>query len=83
MQMSDAIDSAEAVGAVCCTNYRRASRSFGSGRICAEPGCATVLSIYNSEDRCARHAVVAGAPRRRRRGDDPQAGRRSTLPKAS
>jgi hypothetical protein len=25
------------------------------GRVCAEPGCDTRLSIYNTGDRCARH----------------------------
>jgi hypothetical protein len=65
--MADAMDGAEAVGAMSCTNYRRASRAYGSGRVCAEPGCSTVLSIYNADDRCARHAVVAGSPRRRSR----------------
>lgn len=71
--MADAVDGAEAVGAVSCTNYRRASRSYGTGRVCAEAGCSTVLSIYNSEDRCARHAVVGSAPRRRRSVSLPQA----------
>lgn len=59
-------DGAEAVGAVSCTNYRRASRSYGTGRVCTELGCNTLLSIYNSEERCARHALAGAASRRRR-----------------
>lgn len=65
-EMADKGDGAEAVGAVSCSNYRRASRSYGPGRVCHEPGCTTVLSIYNSEDRCARHATAAAMQRRRR-----------------
>lgn len=64
--MADAVDGADAVGGVSCTNYRRASRSYGTGRTCAETGCSTVLSIYNAEDRCARHALAGATPRRRR-----------------
>ena len=60
------MEGAEAVGAVSCTNYRRASRSYGNGRVCSELGCDTVLSIYNSEERCARHALAGTTTRRRR-----------------
>lgn len=28
---------------------------YEQGRICHEPGCKTVLSIYNSADNCAQH----------------------------
>ena len=34
---------------------RRPVRAFTPGRVCAEPGCIVVLSIYNSNDRCAAH----------------------------
>lgn len=64
--MADTSDGAEAVGAMSCTNYRRVSRAYGTGRVCSEPACTTVLSIYNSEERCARHALAGSAPRRRR-----------------
>ena len=40
---------------------------FAAGRVCAQPGCTTVLSIYNEDDRCAAHDfahVGAGAERR-------------------
>lgn len=30
--------------------------SFAKGRTCAAPGCETVLSIYNDDERCAAHA---------------------------
>jgi hypothetical protein len=33
----------------------RPSRSFGSGRICREPGCTTRLSIYNNGKFCYQH----------------------------
>lgn len=29
--------------------------SFGTGRICREPGCSTKLSIYNEQSICANH----------------------------
>lgn len=31
------------------------SAQFEAGRICNEPGCKTVLSIYNATDHCAQH----------------------------
>jgi hypothetical protein len=30
-------------------------RTYNEGRVCAEPGCTTVLSVYNSSSRCAVH----------------------------
>jgi hypothetical protein len=33
----------------------RPSRSFGSGRVCREPGCTTRLSIYNNGKFCYQH----------------------------
>ena len=30
-------------------------RAYGRGRICDEPGCTTLLSIYNPSTRCALH----------------------------
>jgi len=40
------------------------SRTYAAGRVCAHDGCRTVLSIYNSEPECARHAftVLVGGP---------------------
>jgi len=37
-------------------------KSFAPGRTCAEPGCGTILSIYNSADRCSLHGHVEPAP---------------------
>jgi hypothetical protein len=39
-------------------------RSHESGRVCAQSGCHTVLSIYNSTDYCALHALSAARDRR-------------------
>lgn len=36
----------------------RASRHYGEGRICADPGCDTKLSMYNKRDYCHVHAPV-------------------------
>ena len=44
----------------------RASRSFGKGRVCREPGCGTRLSIYNSGKHCWKHEPMA-VPRTRGR----------------
>ena len=30
-------------------------RKYREGRVCTEPGCSTVLSIYNPSSRCAVH----------------------------
>jgi hypothetical protein len=30
---------------------------YGAGRLCEAPGCATRLSIYNPDRRCALHEV--------------------------
>ena len=40
-------------------------RIYDRGRICAHPGCATILSIYNPARYCAAHLPQA-QPRRRR-----------------
>lgn len=32
-------------------------RRFAPGRTCSEPGCETVLSIYNETDYCALHQL--------------------------
>lgn len=33
-------------------------QQYGQGRKCAEPGCSTVLSVYNSNDKCYAHTEV-------------------------
>jgi hypothetical protein len=49
---------------------RGGSRRFDEGRVCAEDGCVTVLSVYNSSDLCwqheAPHPYFVRVPRRRR-----------------
>jgi hypothetical protein len=42
----------------------RASKSFGKGRTCREPGCNTTLSIYNNGKYCYQHEPMA-VPRTR------------------
>jgi hypothetical protein len=42
----------------------RPSRTFPRGRVCAEDGCGTRLSIYNEGRFCSRHEPQA-APRMR------------------
>jgi hypothetical protein len=59
-------DDDQAIGADILTSHHRAARTYRKGRVCREPGCRTVLSIYNSEDRCAaHHLAVVETPRRR------------------
>jgi len=55
-------DLAEGIGGVLCTSAVRRSRTYRSGRICAEPGCTTILSIYNPGERCAEHEAGQIAP---------------------
>jgi len=48
----------------------RRNRTFGADRTCAEPNCATKLSIYNRSKFCWQHepvhAFVARGKRKRR-----------------
>lgn len=34
----------------------RPPRRYGTGRVCAQTGCGTILSAYNSDSRCALHS---------------------------
>jgi hypothetical protein len=43
-------------------DHDRPPRKFAQGRVCAEPGCSTRLSIYNEGEHCSLH-MVAVAPR--------------------
>jgi hypothetical protein len=36
----------------------RANRTYPDGRVCADPGCETKLSIYNRSDLCWQHEPV-------------------------
>ena len=44
-----------AVGGSPITGNVRASKVFKRGRICAEQGCGTLLSVYNSGKFCYQH----------------------------
>ena len=44
----------------------RPSKSFGKGRTCREPGCATRLSMYNNGKFCYVHEPMS-VPRTRGR----------------
>ena len=49
----------------------RTSSVHQRGRVCEEPGCTTVLSVYNPAPACWQneepHTYVLQAPRKRRR----------------
>jgi hypothetical protein len=36
----------------------KANRTYSSGRVCAEPGCETKLSVYNKWTFCWQHEPV-------------------------
>jgi hypothetical protein len=36
----------------------RPNRQYGPGRVCADPGCATKLSVYNKWNYCWQHEPV-------------------------
>jgi hypothetical protein len=38
--------------------------TFPEGRVCADPGCSTVLSIYNRRESCSEHEVAKPRPPR-------------------
>ena len=48
----------ESVGGESLVSYNHRPRTFGQGRLCLFEGCSTRLSIYNSEDFCARHGAT-------------------------
>jgi hypothetical protein len=47
-----------------------ANQRFADGRVCATPGCATILSVYNPRTMCWQHderrPYFVRVPRRRR-----------------
>ncbi len=45
----------QSIGGSAFTGHGRPSRTFASGRVCAEPGCDTKLSIYNDDEYCCLH----------------------------
>jgi hypothetical protein len=46
-----------AIGAEAFNNHDRPPRRFARGRVCAEPDCATRLSVYNESEYCSLHRV--------------------------
>jgi len=52
------------IGGSAFTGTGRPSRTFSRGRVCAEDGCGTRLSIYNEGRYCSQHEPQA-APRLR------------------
>ena len=55
-----------AVGGSPISGNVRASKVFKEGRVCAEGGCGTLLSVYNSGKFCYQHEPMA-TPRTRGR----------------
>ena len=46
----------------------RPNKSYGGGRVCADPGCETKLSVYNKWSYCWQHEPVhAYVPRGKRK----------------
>lgn len=43
----------------------RRVRSYQRGRVCAQAGCGTILSIYNPSKYCTVHAALGAGGRRR------------------
>lgn len=52
-------------------SHARPSRTFPLGRVCEQPACATVLSVYNRSASCSLHEEVRAyihRGKRRRKG---------------
>jgi hypothetical protein len=70
--MRDGFRNEDAIGGDPIGSQHRPTK-FEEGRTCAEPRCATRLSIYNGDDFCAIHlplhaaSLHAAEPRRRHR----------------
>lgn len=47
--------SEQSVGAKPINGSSTPSKAYQAGRVCRHPGCATVLSIYNSGRFCYQH----------------------------
>ena len=58
------------IGAIRVRALPAASRTFGKGRVCGQPGCTTVISRYNRRDKCWAHAEMK-VPRLRGRKPRP------------
>ncbi|MGE5226403.1 MAG: hypothetical protein ACM3OO_05960 [Planctomycetaceae bacterium] len=71
MQTSPALQNGSAIrGRRIGSGVDAANRRFADGRVCATPGCATVLSVYNPRTKCWQHderrPYFVRVPRRRR-----------------
>ena len=49
------VDSRGSLELLCSGPRSDRVRIYGEGRVCAEPGCTTLLSVYNPSSRCAVH----------------------------
>jgi len=58
--------SERAIGGIPISGGGRASKAFKRGRVCAEQGCNTMLSIYNKGKFCYSHEPMQ-VPRTRGR----------------
>jgi hypothetical protein len=62
------------VRGVASTTDARPNRTWGTGRTCEHPGCATALSIYNRSAKCSVHeearVYIQRGKRRSRRSED-------------
>ena len=66
MQPRHSHDASERVMAEPFIGVRRNPRTYRRNRVCAAPGCATRLSIYNSTTVCAEHNPYRVRSRRSR-----------------
>ena len=64
MQPRHRPEASQSIMAEAFLGARRSPRTFRADRICAAPGCATRLSIYNAGSVCASHNPHRIRPRR-------------------
>lgn len=65
--MEEPLSAEEGIGADPVGSQHRPTK-FPSGRVCAEPGCTTRLSIYNGDAYCALHGALPHPTEGARRG---------------
>lgn len=53
--MRGTLAEAAAVSGERLVTWRRPATAHNTGRVCEAPDCTTVLSIYNSTNRCSLH----------------------------
>jgi hypothetical protein len=54
----------ETISADLFSGYGHTPKTFAKGRLCREPGCNTILSVYNDGSYCYRHEKMS-VPRTR------------------